>query len=577
MKLLSLKIFTALLALSLCPASLHAWCWIRDTGSTSLGCASSQYKQSCCNGNLRLWTDGTIEYRISDVTPDPLIVSLKAGIDLWNSLEMSSFLFDYQGTSAFTSVSKDETNLINIDPDFATRNNMIGEGILAISTTWTQGSGTSYRAVESDIAFNGEEFNWGDGTGGTINTTAVVAHESGHSAGLSHAGVECQNAGSEGCGANFEEATMYWLYSAGNPGQNNKASLELDDAAALIHGYPVSTFTVKVVNNADIPVPGITVELLDAAAPRDGQDSLEGGRVYGDVTHSDVLMGDKAPSGSYINQTPFDLTNASGLTNAIHPTRRTVRIRASIGGFSQTVAHTLINGPSTLTVTMPDGLDDLVGPLLSITSHTSGDLVKTDTLTLTGTASDLGRGDSGVQQVTVNGLPAEGGSATTGETATWSAEVPLVTGSNTITVSATDNATTQNETSQSLSITYDIVPPAVVRTYPSNGISEIPVNSSISVQFNETMNPDTLSAATFTNNRGLSGQVTYDAASRTATVTPESPLAPLTAYTFTLTPGIQDTAGNALAAPVVWTFTTQAAPASSSSSSGGCFIQVSQE
>lgn len=515
-------------------------------------------------------------YHIASTTPSALAARLRSGVNLWNSLEMSRFFFDYQGTSTLASVSLDGTNLISIDPFFATRNNLGGQGILAISTTWTQGTGTSYRATESDIAFNAEEFAWGDGSGGTIDTVAVVAHESGHSAGLSHAGADCQSAGSEGCGADVEEATMYWRHSAGTWGLNDKGSLELDDAAALIRGYPASTFTVKVVNSVGEPLSGVTVELLDAAAPRDGSGILEGGRVYGDVTNTTVLMGDKAPSGSYINQTPFDPTNTVGVTNAIHPTHRAIRIRASINGFSHTVSHTLADGASTLTVTMPEALGDLVAPLLVITSHASGDGVKTDTLTLAGTASDAGRGDSGVKAVTVNGTPADNGTAEADGTASWKATVPLAPGTNAITVSATDNAPSPNTSRQTLSITYDAVPPAVVQTYPSEGNTGITVGSAISVLFNEAMTPETLTSATFTNAQGISGTVSYDAASHTATFTPRAPLSYLTTYTFTLTSGIRDTAGNALNPPVTWSFTTQATP-SSSGSSGGCFIQTTGE
>jgi hypothetical protein len=70
----------------------------------------------------------------------------------------------------------------------------------------------------------------------------------------------------------------------------------------------------------------------------------------------------------------------------------------------------------------------------------------------------------------------------------------------------------------------------------------------------------TISAATFTVN-GVTGTVTYDAASRTATFMPAAPLAFGTTYTATMTTQVKDLAGNAMAANQVWTFTTRAAPA----------------
>lgn len=573
MKSTILKTLTTLLGLLLIPSVLYAWCWIRDTGRTSLGCGSSSlYTTNCCDGNLRRWPGGTMPYHISSATPSGLIGFMQSGINLWNNVEMSSFTFEDQGTSPLTDVAYDATNLISIDSSFATDNGFIGQGVLAVSTTWNRGSGASFRATESDIVFNGEEFTWGDGTGSSFNTVAVVAHEAGHSAGLSHAGAECQNAGSEGCGANFEESTMYWNYSAGASGLRHKETLELDDVAALIHGYPASTFSVKVVNSFGEPIPWATVELLDAAAPRNGSNRVEGGRVFGDVTNSDVLMGDKALSGSYINQTPFDLTDASGLTNAIHPTHRTIRIRTSISGISQTISHTLVDGTSTLTVTLPVTVTDLAAPSIAVTSHTSGETVNSQTITLSGTVSDAGRGDSGVQQVLVNGVPATGGTATSTETASWSAEVPLSSETNTITISASDNATPHNEGSQTLFIVYDNVPPDVTRTSPSSNISGVPLNSTVTVQFNEAMDPGTFTGTTFFNGQGLSGDVTYDTASHSATFTPDSPLESDTTYTFALSTGVQDAAGNALAAPETWSFSTQP-PSSSSGGGSGCFIR----
>ena len=55
--------------------------------------------------------------------------------------------------------------------------------------------------------------------------------------------------------------------------------------------------------------------------------------------------------------------------------------------------------------------------------------------------------------------------------------------------------------------------------------------------------------------------MTYDAATRTVTLTPTSPLANLTLYTATVksgASGVKDAAGNPLASDVVWTFTTVA-------------------
>jgi len=52
------------------------------------------------------------------------------------------------------------------------------------------------------------------------------------------------------------------------------------------------------------------------------------------------------------------------------------------------------------------------------------------------------------------------------------------------------------------------------------------------------------------------GTVTYDAGTKVATFTPSSSLATNTVYTATVTTGVKDAAGNAMAANKVWAFTT---------------------
>ena len=74
------------------------------------------------------------------------------------------------------------------------------------------------------------------------------------------------------------------------------------------------------------------------------------------------------------------------------------------------------------------------------------------------------------------------------------------------------------------------------------------------------MNAATIDGATFTlTGPGLAavtGVVSYDAPSDTATFTPSISLALSAIYTATVTTGAQDTYGNALANNFVWSFTT---------------------
>jgi hypothetical protein len=107
---------------------------------------------------------------------------------------------------------------------------------------------------------------------------------------------------------------------------------------------------------------------------------------------------------------------------------------------------------------------DITPPSLNITSHSNGQHVTTASITLIGTASDSGKGDSGVQQVTVNGSRASNDTTSGGGTANWSKTVNLNNGANTITIVAYDNSTNHNTTILSLTIYYDLAQAPSVST-----------------------------------------------------------------------------------------------------------------
>jgi hypothetical protein len=101
----------------------------------------------------------------------------------------------------------------------------------------------------------------------------------------------------------------------------------------------------------------------------------------------------------------------------------------------------------------------------------------------------------------------------------------------------------------------DDTQPSVVSASPSG--ANVPAGAPITVTFSEPVDPRTVTAAAFTlqgASGAVSGTVTYDPTSRTATFTPASALALGEAYTAAVTTGIRDLAGNALAAPAAWTF-----------------------
>src|SRR5512135_420707 len=110
------------------------------------------------------------------------------------------------------------------------------------------------------------------------------------------------------------------------------------------------------------------------------------------------------------------------------------------------------------------------------------------------------------------------------------------------------------------SIAPDMTPPTVSITTPASSATGVAVNSAITATFSEAMTASTITASTFTLSGGVGGTVTYDAANKIATFTPAASLAYSTTYTATVTAGVKDSAGNAMAADYTWSFTTGAAP-----------------
>ena len=323
------------------------WCWLRDTGK--IECSDDDtYQVDCCSGNLRVWLGATMEYRVSYSTSDSLLTYIRGGANRWSKIEMSTFTFTEGARTTEWDSKYDGVNTLNIDSLFCTHHpDYCYQGILGFSGTWTTGAGTSsYHAIENDVILNGDEYTWGDGTGTTKNTVAVVAHELGHSAGVTHPGSTCRSAGSAGCGREFPAATMYWVYSGGQP--TDKASLELDDVASLIYGYPRSTLRIRVLNAGGSPVSGATVELIGTAAPVNGSSITQGGLVYGDI--SAALIGDRASSSTYVKGTPFSNTDVKGYTNYIYPIAKSFGVRATYGSDTVSQSVTAVAGTSTITV-----------------------------------------------------------------------------------------------------------------------------------------------------------------------------------------------------------------------------------
>ena len=107
----------------------------------------------------------------------------------------------------------------------------------------------------------------------------------------------------------------------------------------------------------------------------------------------------------------------------------------------------------------------------------------------------------------------------------------------------------------------DSTPPTVIATSPADSAAGVSIATSVTATFSEALNASTISGATF-QLRGPGGPVaatvSYDTVGKIATLTPSTNLSAGIAYTAMLTGTITDVAGNALATPNFWTFSTAA-------------------
>lgn len=113
----------------------------------------------------------------------------------------------------------------------------------------------------------------------------------------------------------------------------------------------------------------------------------------------------------------------------------------------------------------------------------------------------------------------------------------------------------------------DTSPPTVTTTSPLSAATGVPRTTSVSATFSEAVDAATITSATMSltgpGGTAVPGTVSYDPATRTATLQPSAALTASTAYSATIKggatdPRVKDLVGNALAASYSWTFTTAA-------------------
>ena len=110
----------------------------------------------------------------------------------------------------------------------------------------------------------------------------------------------------------------------------------------------------------------------------------------------------------------------------------------------------------------------------------------------------------------------------------------------------------------------DTTAPTVESVIPASDAAGVARDTVVAVMFSEPLDPASLTSSTFrlrdANGTVIPAAVSYDAATRTARLTPTTALAYSTRYTATVS-AVRDLAGNVLAGTRTWSFTTVAAPA----------------
>jgi uncharacterized protein YjdB len=130
------------------------------------------------------------------------------------------------------------------------------------------------------------------------------------------------------------------------------------------------------------------------------------------------------------------------------------------------------------------------------------------------------------------------------------------TGEGTVIVKATANDGSLVEGTMEIAVNGR---PFITSVFPVDAATGVAVTTNIEVTFNEAMDSNTIHPASFlvsASGSGVSGTVSYDGLTKTATFNPDAELLYNTEYTATVTTEVADPAGAAMLVDEVWTFTT---------------------
>jgi hypothetical protein len=205
---------------------------------------------------------------------------------------------------------------------------------------------------------------------------------------------------------------------------------------------------------------------------------------------------------------------------------------------------------------------DTTSPSVAMTAPANGATVSGAAVTVSASATD----NVGVAsvQLLLDGAPIGAPDTTAPYSISWDSTA-VANGTHTLSARAADaagNATTATAVTVTVA-NADTMAPTVSSVSPASLAAGVNATTAVTVTFSEEVNPATVNSSTFVLrdllNNPVQAAVAYGVGSRTATLTPSSPLSTMATYTATVkggADGVKDAAGNALAADFPWMFTT---------------------
>ena len=331
-------------------------------------------------------------------------------------------------------------------------------------------------------------------------------------------------------------------------------------------------YVVTAVNGANEGLPSIQASvLIDNVAPTVTSTTPSGNATGVSISNSICVNFSKSISPSTWNNVNVAIKDASGAVVNGSFNSYTICSPGTPGfGFSPSPA---LGFNTTYTMTIGTGVQDIAGNGLAAPYSFSF------TTTAVGTPSGLTATKGNLQSTlawtaapaatgyniywsTTYGVTPQNGAKISGVTGTSYTHTGLTNGTTYYYVVTAVNGTIEGLASSQATVLIDNVAPTVISTTPSGNATNVSISSPICVSFSKWMSTsywNNVNVA-FKDSSGVvvNGSYGYVPGYGDNCISPSPTLAFNTTYTMTVGTGVQDTAGNGLAAPFSFSFTTTA-------------------